>query len=419
MKHLLPVCLLFSAIGTAQTLNVQPVDNAVTAITETLFGGCITPANVTYTGKPLSIGTFESDIFDNGFNSGLIISTGNAHDAMGPNNLTEFGSGFFIAGDENLSQLAGAATTYDASIIEFDFTAETDTMIAAEFVFGSDDYPEYTNSETRDVFGIFIGPADLLSPAINIARVPGSSLPVSVATINSVQRTELFVDNGNGNSSGQYGQAIQFDGFTKPIRIGYAVVAGQTYHVKIAIADVGNAFINSGLFLKTGSFHGQMPASTCSSAVTDMSVQFGDDSPEGTVFSWDFGDGYASDLQNPAHTYSEAGTFTVTLNTVNNCGENSSSFTVDIVLSGITETKLKGVALLPVGNGNYRFDYALSSPESLDILVMNAAGQTVMTRTVSGALVGNEMINLEGFASGIYVVRVVGGGKGFWGKVVR
>ena len=58
MNHLLPFFLIATGMCSAQTLAVQPVDDAVTAITETLFGGCITPTNVTYVGNPFSIGRF-------------------------------------------------------------------------------------------------------------------------------------------------------------------------------------------------------------------------------------------------------------------------------------------------------------------------------------------------------------------------
>jgi len=39
-----------------------------------------------------------------------------------------------------------------------------------------------------------------------------------------------------------------------------------------------------------------------------------------TIWNWDFGDGGTSTEQNPAHQYTEAGTFTVTLTATNSCG---------------------------------------------------------------------------------------------------
>jgi PKD repeat protein len=47
---------------------------------------------------------------------------------------------------------------------------------------------------------------------------------------------------------------------------------------------------------------------------TPLEVQFTDETPgEFNAWSWDFGDGGTSDLQNPVHTYEVPGPFTVSL----------------------------------------------------------------------------------------------------------
>ena len=49
-------------------------------------------------------------------------------------------------------------------------------------------------------------------------------------------------------------QYIQFDGFTVPLTARALVQCGQTYHIKIAIADPGDAILDSSVFLEGGSF---------------------------------------------------------------------------------------------------------------------------------------------------------------------
>ncbi len=49
-----------------------------------------------------------------------------------------------------------------------------------------------------------------------------------------------------------------------------------------------------------------------------------------TSWDWDFGDGNSSTLQNPAHTYSTSGTYTVTLTATNVFGSDTTTQTVDI-----------------------------------------------------------------------------------------
>ncbi len=50
----------------------------------------------------------------------------------------------------------------------------------------------------------------------------------------------------------------------------------------------------------------------------------------GTVWSWMFGDGSTSNLENPSHTYTVSGSYTITLNTSNACSNNTTTQNVII-----------------------------------------------------------------------------------------
>ena len=64
-----------------------------------------------------------------------------------------------------------------------------------------------------------------------------------------------------------------------------------------------------------------------------LNVSFTNQSTGATSYSWNFGDGQSSTAANPTNTYAEAGTYTVTLNATNDCGTNTSSQTVDIIVA--------------------------------------------------------------------------------------
>lgn len=59
-----------------------------------------------------------------------------------------------------------------------------------------------------------------------------------------------------------------------------------------------------------------------------LAVQFTDTSTGApTAWSWNFGDGYTGTAQNPAHTYTSPGTYTVSLNATNGGGSNTKTQT--------------------------------------------------------------------------------------------
>ncbi len=60
------------------------------------------------------------------------------------------------------------------------------------------------------------------------------------------------------------------------------------------------------------------------SGTEPLTVNFTDQSSGATSWSWDFGDGGTSTVQNPSHTYNVAGTYTVTQTVTNACGTNQS-----------------------------------------------------------------------------------------------
>ena len=76
------------------------------------------------------------------------------------------------------------------------------------------------------------------------------------------------------------------------------------------------------------SAHAQAPVTNFSASPTSgcgpLAVQFADQSTNNPTFwSWDFGNGQTSSLQNPAVTYVTAGTYTVTLITRNTSGSDA------------------------------------------------------------------------------------------------
>jgi PKD repeat protein len=74
-----------------------------------------------------------------------------------------------------------------------------------------------------------------------------------------------------------------------------------------------------------------LPVAGFSSTISGLSVSFTDASLYATSWSWTFGDGNTSTLQNPAHTYGAGGTYTVCQIATNSCGSDTACTTLTVV----------------------------------------------------------------------------------------
>ncbi len=218
-------------------------------ISDVFLGDCLSASNIQYSGDLSAIGTFSqgSSI---GIEEGIILSSGNAMDAEGPNLSGSSGTGFYTAGLDLLDDIADNFTS-DAAIFQFDFVAQTDG-VSFTYVFASDEYPEFVCGTVNDAFGFFVsGPG--YAPNTNIATVPGTTDPV---TINNV--------NNNGDACPPYygayyndnlmGTAHEFDGYTVPLTANIVTEPCATYQIIIAVADAGDAIYDSAVFLEAESF---------------------------------------------------------------------------------------------------------------------------------------------------------------------
>ncbi len=75
-------------------------------------------------------------------------------------------------------------------------------------------------------------------------------------------------------------------------------------------------------FVSVGTIPAASFSATPTQGTTPLTVKFTDTSGSGvTSWHWDFGDGATSSVQNPSHTYTKIGTYTVSLDTRNSFGE--------------------------------------------------------------------------------------------------
>jgi hypothetical protein len=259
----------FATISNAEAqLTVSGVLTPPVLVTNVLLGSGVTASGITYTGDVTARGEFNGTLSNIGFADGVLLSTGAIGNAVGPNVSSNITSNFATTStDPQLASIA-SGTLFDAAILEFDFIPMSDS-VKFRYVFASDEYPEFVCSTFNDVFGFFISgpnPAGGSYASQNIAIIPGTTLPVAINTVNpgvagassaGGSCTSLAYSSYYFNNETPPGATVEYDGFTVPLTAKAAVVCGQTYHIKIAIADVGDGGWDSGVFLEAGSFSSQ------------------------------------------------------------------------------------------------------------------------------------------------------------------
>jgi gliding motility-associated-like protein len=166
--------------------------------------------------------------------------------------------------DPDLAMLLPSFNLHNSAVLEFDFVPQGDT-IRFNYVFGSIEYPGYVCTQFNDVFGFFLSGPGISGPftnsAINLAVVPNTSTPVAINTINDIPggtacspacpcNSQYFVNNYTAPTDTN----VAFGGLTVALEAVAEVICGDTYHIKMAIADAGDGVLDSGVFLEGGSF---------------------------------------------------------------------------------------------------------------------------------------------------------------------
>jgi len=236
-------------------------------------GGCFQISDLTYSGQSSQIGTFSNGLTNIGFNSGVIVATGNISIAPGPNDLNGAAFGFGInTPDADLASLT-TGNTFDMANIEFDFVP-TQSQVSFEFVFASEEYCEFVNTKFNDVFGFFISGPGIVGTQ-NLAVIPTTSIPITINNVNHMVNGGLYTHNtpASGNNcqggnlpgipppspvpaaTGPAVNELQYDGFTKKMIALANVIPCQKYHIKLKIADVADGVWDSAVFLRANSFN--------------------------------------------------------------------------------------------------------------------------------------------------------------------
>ncbi len=254
---------------------------------------------------------------------------------------------------------------------------------------------------------------------LNIAQVPNSNLPVAINTINQNLNSQYFVVN-------EPGQTVEYDAFTTPLWASLPVQAGQTYHVRLAVADAGDGIFDSGVFLSIQSLGGDslLPTVPQFSALVQpgsTSVTFDNNTLWATSWHWDFGDGTTSDEKYPpAHKYlfagsQKEGSYTVKLTAKNWCSTKTIEHVVNLNTSSASEPVAADVYSVYPNPAHGQLVVDLKKEAAADLRLFGTDGRLLLSKNVGDG----ERIDLDQFGKGLFGLQLVVDGRVFNQKVVN
>ncbi|MBL4734106.1 MAG: SBBP repeat-containing protein [Flavobacteriales bacterium] len=229
-----------------------------------------------------------------------------------------------------------------------------------------------------------------------------------------------ILGNGNilvaGNDSGNYrlweydtSGVIIGDDVYDGVSLGKDVLTGFSYHPTGGFAGTGYSHQYQNYYsiatVKYGSCTSGSVISAFGYVSNNSDVSFTDNSVFADQWSWDFGDGAFSSLQNPMHTYASPGIYTVCLTVSSACGTDSLCQTVNVLSTAIEKlSPVPRMFIFPNPFNEHSIllvqDY---NTNKFDLSIYDLSGKLVrLTKNINSA----HVIERNELSKGVYIVEL-------------
>lgn len=384
MKKLLLIVSLFAAVWAhGQAIEVSTTSHTVPQLVNNVLinSPCVSATNITWStgsnfGSSNGIGFFQNTNPNFPMTAGVVLSTGSAASAQGPNTTFLNEGSQTWPGDSDLENTLAQAgismSSVNATVLEFDFTPIS-SHFNFDFVFASEEYGNF-QCQFSDAFA-FLLTNQLTGVTTNLAIVPNTNTPISVVTIRDflynsscASANAQYFGSFNGGSAAAE-SATNFNGQTVLLNAAAVLTPNTPYHIKLVIADRSDYESDSAIFISSDSFNiGQdvlgpdllvaNSTAVCSSESYTLTTDL---TAEGYTFVWTKNGVTISGANGPTLNVTTPGTYGVTYtNVAGDCIPVSDQIVVEY-FTQVSTPNPKNIYKCDSGNPTNIFDLSANS----------------------------------------------------------
>lgn len=117
-------------------------------------------------------------------------------------------------------------------------------------------------------------------------------------------------------------------------------------------------------------------------------------------YLWNFGDGETSTEETPTHAYPNSGTYTVTLTVSNECGEYSTTSSINHTAASLEAEEFALIQIYPNPTTDFINIKDVNGLEVETAIILNLTGQVIHSHK------GQNVIHVQSLNSGIYILQI-------------
>lgn len=139
-------------------------------------------------------------------------------------------------------------------------------------------------------------------------------------------------------------------------------------------------------------------------SINELTISLNNTSEYASSYIWEFGDGNQSFLTAPTHSYETAGSYTLSLIALNDCGEAISQEEVSLVINSTEDLNLTSVQLYPNPVTDGQLYIQNNQLEQYDIAIFSLDGKQLLQKQ---NLRGHTQIKVNQLTKGTYIIKLI------------